>query len=98
MLRVLLGLIKKWITNLDNNIVAEAVLMDLSKVFDCIPNDLLIANLMPMDLRRKLYTFGTCCPDTKLLYLFTLGKWKYCVKINNINSNFETIKSGMPGN
>ena len=70
MLRVLLGLIKKWITNLDNNIVAEAVLMDLSKVFDCIPNDLLIANLMPMDLRRKLYPFSACCPIKGHTYLY----------------------------
>ena len=53
MLRVLLGLIKKWITNLDNNIVAEVILIDLSKVFDCIPHDLLIAKLDAYGFEEK---------------------------------------------
>ena len=53
MLRVLLGLIKKWIPNLDNNIVAEAILIDLSKVFDCIPHDLLIAKLDAYGFEEK---------------------------------------------
>ena len=37
-------------------------------------------NLLPTDMRRKLY------------FLF---KRKQCVKINNINSNFQTITSGV---
>ena len=52
MLRVLLRLIKRWITNLDNNIGAEAVLMDLSKVFDCISHDLLIVKLDAYGLEK----------------------------------------------
>ena len=39
---VLLHLIEKWKTNLHKNFVEGTVLMDLSKAFDCIPDDLLI--------------------------------------------------------
>ena len=53
MQRVLLPLIKEWIRNLDNNILAEVVLMDLSKVFDCISHDLLIAKLDAYGFEQK---------------------------------------------
>ena len=42
---VLIRLIENWRHALDNNLFTGAVLMDLSKVFDCIPHDLLIAKL-----------------------------------------------------
>ena len=42
---VLLRLIQQWKSGLDNKNFVEAVLMDLSKTFDCIPHDLLIAKL-----------------------------------------------------
>ena len=53
MQRVLLHLIKEWIRNLDNNILAEVVLMDLPKVFDCISHDLLIAKLDAYGFEEK---------------------------------------------
>ena len=59
---VLLRLIEEWKTNLDNNFAVGAVLMDLSKAFDCIPHDLLIA---------KLAAYGF---EKKTLYLSILGK------------------------
>lgn len=45
---VLLRLIDEWKTNLDNNFVVGAVLEDLFKVYiDCVPYELLIAQLAP---------------------------------------------------
>ena len=83
---MLLRLIEEWKTNLDNNFAVGAVLMDLSKAFDCIPHDLLIAKLAAYGFEEKT-----------LLYIYSyLENRKQCVKINNINSNFQTIKSGVP--
>ena len=42
---ILISLIEEWRTNLDNNFVAGAVLTDLSKDFNFLPHDLLIAKL-----------------------------------------------------
>ena len=42
---VLIKLIEEWKSKLDNNFIAGSVLMDLSKAFDCIPHDLIIAKL-----------------------------------------------------
>ena len=82
---VLLHLIEEWKTNLDKNFVVGEVLMDLYKAFDCIPHDLLFAKL-------AAYRF-----EEKTWYIYSyLENRKQCVKINNINSNFQTITSGVP--
>ena len=43
-------MIEEWRKNLDNNSVVEAVLADLSKAFDCMPQDLLIRKLSVYEL------------------------------------------------
>ena len=42
---VMMRLIEEWKSKLDKNYVVGAVLLDLSKAFDCVPHDLLIAKL-----------------------------------------------------
>ena len=60
--------------------------MDLSKAFDCVPYNLLIAKLEVYGINENL-----------LAYLHSyLSNRSQCVRINNVTSNFETFKSGVP--
>ena len=43
----------EWRKKLDDNFVAGAVLTDLSKAFDCIPHDLLIAKIAAYGLSEE---------------------------------------------
>ena len=83
---VLIRLVEEWKKHLDNNEVVGGVLMDLSKVSDCIPHDLLIA---------KLSAYGVDKIALKYIYSY-LKKRQQCVRINNIYSGFEEIISGVP--
>ena len=60
--------------------------MDLSKAFDCIPHDLIIA---------KLHAYGFDENALVLVYSF-LKKRKQSVRMNNIYSSFQEIVSGVP--
>ena len=83
---VLLRLIEEWRLKLDNDYVVGGVLMDLSKAFDCIPHDLLIAKLLAYKIDDKIVQF----------FFSYLQNRKQCVKINNISSEFLNIISGVP--
>ena len=54
---VLMRLIENWKTALHKNLFTGAVLMDLSKAFDCIPPDLLIAKFHAYGLSFDTATF-----------------------------------------
>ena len=60
--------------------------MDLSKAFDCIPHDLIIA---------KLHAYGF---DENALVLVSsyLKKWKQSVRINSFYRSFQEIVLGVP--
>ena len=62
----------EWKKNVDNNLIVEAVLTDLSKAFDCIPDDLLIA---------KLSAYGLTSDSLCYIYSY-LKHHKQCVQIN----------------
>ena len=60
--------------------------MDLSKAFDCIPHDLLIAKLHAYGFNKKALTF---------IYSY-LKRRKQSVKINGTESFFQMLLSGVP--
>ena len=80
-----LRLIGEWKEKIDKGFFAGAVLMDLSKAFDCIPHDLLTAKLNAYWFDRK-----------SLVFFFSyLKRRKQCVNLNNIQSTFKTLLSGV---
>ena len=83
---VLLRLTEEWRKQLDNNKVFGALFIDLSKAFDCLPHDLLLANL-------EAYGFDTC---TLKLFQSYLSKRKQFVSIHGIISDILEILSGVP--
>ena len=82
---VLIRFIENWITRLNKNLFTGAVLMDLSKAFDWIPHDLLIA---------KPHAYGLSF-DTLTFLNSYLNDRKKNVRTNNIFSAFQTILSGV---
>ena len=71
---------------IDKSFFARAVLVDLSKAFDCIPNDLLI---------KKLNAYGF--DKTSLWFFYSyLKRREQCVNLNNIQTTFKTLLSEVP--
>ena len=83
---VLLRLTEEWRKQLDNNKIFGALFMDLSKAFDCLPHDLLLAKL-------EAYGFDI---DTLKLFQSYLTKRKQFVSIHGFVSDILEILSGVP--
>ena len=82
---VLIRPIENWKTTLYKNLFTGAVLMDLPKAFDFIPNDLLIA---------KPHAYGLSFDTITLLNSYLKDREEN-VRINNIFSTFQNILSGV---
>ena len=83
---VLLRMIEKWRNCLDRNKIVGATLMDLSKAFNCLPHDLLVA---------KLEAYGLDIKTLKHMLSYLSGR-KKCVKIRNSFSLLKLILSDIP--
>ena len=68
--QVILRMIEMWRRCLDDHKMVGAILIDVSKAFDCLPHDLLIAKL-------DAYGFEK---DAFRLILSYMSGWKQCVK------------------
>ena len=79
-------MIEKWKKYMDDSGTIVAVFMDLSKAYDCIPHDLLIA---------KLHAYGVNINTLKLLFSY-LTKRKQRVKVNESFSEWVKIIIGVP--
>ena len=75
-----------WRKALDNKSVAGAVLTDLSKAFDCLSHDLLIA---------KLQAYGLGKTALKFIYDYLKDR-KQRTKINGVYSSWRELKRGVP--
>ena len=82
----LLNLLKNWQKTLDKSGVIGTVLMDLSKAYDCLPHDLLIA---------KLAAYGFEDSATSLISDY-LSKRYQRVKIGSVFSSYLEIFRGVP--
>ena len=78
-------LLKLWRENLHKNYVVGGLLMDQSKTFDCVLHDLLHA---------KFAAYGVDESFLSYIYSYLINR-KQCVRINNINSDFLNVISGV---
>ena len=83
---VLIRLIEEWKGYLDKNYYVGAVLLDISKAFDCVPHDLIIAKMHAYDFNM----------DALKLILSYLTNREQATCINSIYSMFQEISSGVP--
>ena len=82
----LLSLIKKWKKTLDNKGYTGAILMDLSKAFDTIQHELLIA---------KLYAYGFSKDSLKIISSYMSDRWQR-TKIDKFFSSWSALLKGVP--
>ena len=79
-------MIEKWKKNVDNKGTFEALLTDLSKAFDCIPHELLIA---------KLSAHGFDFKALKFIYSY-INNRKQKVRINESFSEWAELIFAVP--
>jgi hypothetical protein len=82
----LLKIIENWKKALDDNKFVAAILMNLSKAFDCLSHNLLLL---------KLKTYGLSDSALDLLFSY-LHQIKQCIKVENVCSNFKYIYKSVP--
>ena len=82
----LLRLIEDWKEALDKNMYVAAILMDLSKAFDCLPHNILLS---------KLAAYGLSMDSTKLLENYLTNRQQQ-VKIGDSLSSWSDIHKGVP--
>ena len=82
----LLKVIEDWKKAVNNNLYVAAVLMDLSKAFDCLPHDLLL-------LKLKVYSLSENALNLTDDYL---SNRKQCVKVGTYFSTWQNIYKGVP--
>ena len=82
----LIKVFEDWKNTVDNNVYVAAVLMDLTKAFDCLPHDLLL-------LRLKAY-----CLSEYALNLIDdyLSNRKQRVKVDTYFNSWQNIHKGVP--
>ena len=79
-------MIEKNLKSLDQGGGYAALLTDLSKAFDCLPHDLIIA---------KLHAYGFDKASLRLMHSYLTDRYQR-VKINNSYSLWSLIKHGVP--
>ena len=82
----LLTLVENWRKSLDNKGFGGAILMDLSKAFDTLNHDLLVA---------KLYAYGFQHDTLKLLHSCHSKRW-HRTKVSTSFSSWEELIKGVP--
>ena len=82
----LIALLEKWKISLDQGGYAGAVLMDLSKAFDCLNHDLLIA---------KLHAYGFSNSSLTLIRNYLKNRWQR-TKINTSFISWTELIMGVP--
>ena len=79
-------MVEKYRDILDKRVYAEILLTDLSKVFDCINHELLIA---------KLHAFGFSLESLTFIQSYLTNRIQR-VKINSSFSEYSNVESGVP--
>ena len=82
----IMTLLEKWRISLDRSGFGGAILMDLSKAFDSLNHELLIA---------KLSAYGFSHDSLNLIYSYLQNRWQR-TKINNTFSSWVEILLGVP--